>query len=457
METNGTIRIIPRKDKADENGQCPLDLIYQLRSLKSSYRLDKKYRLPKENWDANNQRAIFLDKKAIRKLSMTALEFLMEKEANDINNELTRLKEEVKRIEREFPADKQYSTLDVIKELQNEKPSVQNSNIERSDFLFDFIDQYIKDNSASRVKGSLSVYKSLKSHLQGYQSETRKKVTFSKIDRAFFQSFQNYLFGLTKTDSEGNTSKALNNITIAKQLSTLKTFLTYARQDIEFSDKYRTFKINRKDSKDLEIIALTSAEYTTLLNMNLTMPALSSWERVRDVFCFSCNTGLRYSDLKQLRREHIQGDWIDFSAIKTGHKSRIPLTPDAKKILAKYQNEKRPLPVISNQKSNDHLRKICELAGINTSVEIVRKYGNERRSTFYPKYELISMHCGRKSFATISAERGMKAEVIMKIGGWTDWKSFKRYLNVTDETMMKAVNDTYGPTLSKSKSRLKAV
>ena len=94
----------------------------------------------------------------------------------------------------------------------------------------------------------------------------------------------------------------LNNTTIAKQLSTVKTFLNYAKkQGVIVSDKYKDFKIKRDE---LEVIALTNEEFETLFYYNLSKNRKLA--QVRDIFCFACATGLRYSDLEQLKRTHIK-------------------------------------------------------------------------------------------------------------------------------------------------------
>ncbi len=89
------------------------------------------------------------------------------------------------------------------------------------------------------------------------------------------------------------------------------------------------------------------------------------------------------------------------------------------------------------------MNKLCKLAGISEPVEIVRKHGSERVVNVYPKHELIRMHCGRKTFATLSLEGGMAAELVMEIGGWEDYKSFKRYMNITKERTKVAMAQTW--------------
>jgi len=93
---------------------------------------------------------------------------------------------------------------------------------EAKGLLFDFMDQYIKGHEATREKGSLTVYNSVKNHLKAYKDSTGHNVTFETIDYTFFQKFQTFLITRNKTDKAGNTSSMLNNTTIAKAISTLE-------------------------------------------------------------------------------------------------------------------------------------------------------------------------------------------------------------------------------------------
>lgn len=168
--------------------------------------------------------------------------------------------------------------------------------------MYDFIDRYIQEHELTRVKGSLVVYKSLKRHLKNYQTKTKVNFRFDKVDYNFMQSFQNFLIGWEEVHETTGKVRTLNNITIAKQLSTLKTFLGYAkRQGIKVNGGYKDFTIKKEK---LEVIALTQAELELLFNFNLSLN--KRLDQVRDVFCFSCVTGFRFSDLQQLRREHIK-------------------------------------------------------------------------------------------------------------------------------------------------------
>ena len=110
---------------------------------------------------------------------------------------------------------------------------------------------------------------------------------------------------------------------------------------------------------------------------------------------------------------------------------------------------------MTNQRLNIYLKELCEIAGINEAIEIVRYRGVKREAITYKKYEKIGVHCGRKTFATLSLEKGMSAQQVMAIGGWEDYKSFARYVNVTNKLKAVAMTKAWGGELKESK--LKAV
>jgi integrase len=429
-----TLRFNLRADKPDKSTKCPLELIYQV-SGQRKYFLVKDAKLNPINWDAENQVAVYISPVKAKKLlpveSTKNLDtiILLSTEIETVNENISKVKADIKDIEKRFELDKiPYTTSLVINALK-EGSTKKTKKEEHRDLLFDFIDKYITDHASSREAGSLTVYKSVKNHLLAYQNETRHKVRFETIDYAFFQRFQNFLIGRTKTDAKGEVSSLLNNTTIAKALSTLKTFLGYARKNgIKVNDSYKDFSIKREK---LEVIALTEIEFSALLNMDLSKH--KKLDQVRDVFCFSCASGLRISDMQQLRREHIKRDEICLNVKKTKSELTIPLNSITASILDKYKDQYKPLPLISSQKLNIYIKELCKEAKIDEKIEIVRFRGAKRETTIFPKYELIHLHTGRKTFCTLSLEKGMSAEQVMSISGHTDYKSFKRYVDVTEK------------------------
>jgi integrase len=425
----GTIKVYPRVDKILKNGKAPIELLYSVKNQRKYYNTGE--RIYPKYWNKERQQGFYIPIREAKKLfpGIDPDLLLTESEINDLNDKLWTLMRAIDNHEKDFLRKKiPFDSQMVIDLLKSDKtPTLKIT--EPKNLVFDFIEQYIRDNSATRVKGSLSVYKALSVHLKAYETATMKRLTFDSIDYKFFESFQNFLIGRTKTDKEGNVSSLLNNTTIAKALSTLKTFLGYAKKhDIKVNDNYRDFKIRRES---MEVIALTQEEFDTLYDFDLSDNKRLA--QVRDVFCFSCVTGLRYSDLSQLRREHIKENEISITVTKTKERLKIPLNDYSNEILSKYNGMLKPLPVISSQNTNIYLKELCKLVGIKEDIEIVRYRGANREAIVYPKYELISVHTGRKTFVTLSLERGMSAEEVMTITGHSDYKSFKRYVKITEE------------------------
>lgn len=443
-----TIRFILRTDKPDKNNHCSIELLCQLAGQRKYYHTKQKLR--PECWDAGLQQAVYLDKKKARSVLPDAdfdtLPSL--KQIQDINNSLADLRKQIADTEKLFELNKTpYSAAMVLEQIKkSNRPVIKKES--SPDELTGFIDKYIEEHRATRVPGSLTIYRTLKKHLLDYQRDKKRKVSFENIDYSFFQDFQSYLVTPRKVfvpsknpDKEGSWKLfSLTNTTAAKQLSTVKTFLNYARvRGVSVSDKYRDFKIKRES---LEVIALTQGEFDSLFGLKLGKNR--KLEQVRDVFCFSCVTGLRYSDLQQLKREHIKEEEISLTVRKTREPLVIPLNAYSRFILKKYEKYYRPLPVISNQKTNEYVKELCKLAGIDDPVEIVRFRGAVREAQTYPKHELVSVHTGRKTFATLSLEKGMSAEEVMEIGGWKDYKSFKRYVRITEQRKKVVMRNAWG-------------
>jgi len=442
----GTIRLVIRTDKPRKSGKCPVELIYSIEGQRKY--LNTGINLFHENWDKKSQSAIFYKTKDHR--------YLSKDEILDINRDFAKIKNTISDIEKVITINGgSLSSEKVISEYKTaQKPITKKE--DPSNLVYDFIDKYIEENAPSRVKGSLGVYKSLKTHLKNFQTTRRRNFKFSDIDYSFFQSFNNFL--INYTTSQGKT---LNNITIAKQISTLKTFLGYAKQNgIKVSDNYKEFSIKRQK---LEVIALTEHEFSTLFHLDLSdhnkifesyalkdkngTPSKISHkvlDKVRDVLVFACATGLRYSDEAQLRWNHIKQTEIRLTVTKTKEVLIIPLNGYSSTILSKYEGQARPLPIISNQKYNDYIKALCEMAQINEPIEIIRFRGSEEIRTVYPKYELCSSHIGRKTFCTLSLERGIPAETVMKISGHSDYKSFQRYVKITEERKRREMHKAWG-------------
>lgn len=439
----GTLNFVLRPQKKLKNGRVPIYATYSIHRARLFYSIEAA--IYPGNWDLLKRRAHYYPPAQVKHIDKEQL--LTKYEIDEINEAIQQITSKIEGIEKRFAAnDIAFSSEMVIDQLK-EKRGVLTKKEERKGLLFDWMDNYIAEHESIREKGSLTVYNSVKNHLKAYQEATGHKVTFEVIDNNFFKAFQKFLVKRTKMDKAGHVSPMLNNTTIAKALSTLKTFLGYARESgIEVSDSYKDFTIKKEK---LEVIALTQEEFDSLLKMDLTEN--KRLDKVRDLFCFSCATGLRHSDVFQLKREHINNDIITLTVKKTKTELTIPLNSISAGILAKYRDQHKPLPTASNQYLNRELKDLCKEAGIDQPIEIVRFYGAKRQAITYPKYELVHFHTGRKTFCTLSLEKGMSAEEVMEISGHTDYKSFQRYVKVTENRKKVVMLKAWGEPVNQLK------
>lgn len=431
MKKTGTLRIWLRTDKPNKGGTMPIFIIYSLHGKRQF--LNTGVSIYPEQWDNETIRA--LSPSYGKKYGLKVIDLPTLQDAKKDIQSIAKLKVLISKVETEYTLkDTPFTSLDVMQAVKNklnpptEKPDTQNN-------VLDFLTDWINKKKVVKKKGSMQVYRTVTQRLADYELYTKQKITFESIDHSFFEYFKIFL----------ETNYNLNSITIAKQLSTLKTFLSKAEKDnIKIPTNYKKYTIERQT--DLEVIALTPTEFDLIRDADLTQN--QRFDAIRDVFIFSCCTGMRFSDLEQLTRAQIKqaGDniYIQQTVTKTDKKIKIPLNSTAKGILNKYSEHPRPLPIISNQKSNEALHNLCEYLGINEPIEIVRTVCGEKVKTEYPKHELLTMHSGRKSFATLSLQKGMKVQHVMKIGGWDDFKSFQRYVNVTDDDAQDAMNKIWG-------------
>ena len=250
--------------------------------------------------------------------------------------------------------------------------------------------------------------------------------------------------GLTAYVTFLRTKLKMRNSTIGKQLGFLKWFLRWADEKGYNTEKsYRAFKPKLKGATtDKQVVFLTWEELMTVYNFDI--PETKKYlDRVRDVFCFSCFTSLRYSDTYNLKRGDIRGGKIHVTTVKTNDTISIDLNNYSRAILAKYEDipfkDDKALPVISNQKMNDYIKELGKLCGIYEQIRETYYIGNKRVDEYKPKYELMGTHTGRRTFICNALMLGIPAQVVMKFTGHSDYKSMKPYIDVADSAKAEAM------------------
>ncbi len=181
--------------------------------------------------------------------------------------------------------------------------------------------------------------------------------------------------------------------------------------------------------EEVHNVYLNESELAHLWALDLSnQPRL---ERVRDLFLVGCWTGLRFSDFTNLRPENIIGSIAQIQTQKTGEVVTIPIHPIVRQILNKYSGN---LPrEISNQKMNGYLKEISQLASFDEKGIATITKGGSKTSSFKAKWERVSTHTARRSFATNQYKAGFPSILLMKITGHKTEKAFLKYIKVDQE------------------------
>ena len=279
-----------------------------------------------------------------------------------------------------------------------------------------YYEDYI-ENSQFRTE-TLKGKKSTLNHLKAFATLKKIKLNFETINSTFYESFKNFLI-----------SQELQNSSIGKHIKNLKAMLNYYKdKGINTNTDFEKFK---KPSNETDIIVFDEAELNKIEHLYLPPEKL---QRARDLLIFGCYTGLRFSDIQNLKLANIDfaNRKIKLKAIKTNDFLKIPILDEALAIINKYKDDRDFLPKISNQKFNEYIKEIGEFAKMNEETLITTYIGAERKEEREPKFKLITSHIMRRTFITQSLKKGMSTEMIRKITGHRDYKSFERYIKLTE-------------------------
>jgi integrase len=313
--------------------------------------------------------------------------------------------------------------------------------------FFEIFDAFLAIKGQSMTRNGVKDFKTLKTHLQGFEKYHKSKIVLSEIDNTFFEKFEIYLSSLkiVQKSKDGNevNEKPFADSTILKNLQTFRVFLNSQHdKGLPVNMAYKKYKIKSKPSPAL--ITLEENEYRLLLN-KLDNERL---EKVRKLFVLQCATGLRYSDAIKIRKNHVRNDTIYMNSTKTHQKLQIPLNDNSREILTECNLDTSTI-TISNQKYNDYVKELCKHVGITQPIMRITYRGNKEIQEPLKKFEIMSSHHGRRFFITQNLINGVRPEVIMSMTGHVDFRSFKKYIAITDQTRVNAMelwSKTFGKT-----------
>jgi integrase len=316
-----------------------------------------------------------------------------------------------------------------VKHLFNQIYSDNKTNSKKKGF-FEYLDEFILENGKQKnwTDKTYSKFETVKKHLKNFNS----KSTFSYFDDRGLTSYVEFL----------RERREMRNSTIDNQVSFLKWFLKWAySKGYNNNLAYQTFKPKLKTTQK-KIIFLTPEELKKIKEFNI--PQTKKYlERVRDVFLFSCYSGIRYSDAFNLKKTDIKDAYFEITTVKTNDSLIIELNKNTKEILEKYKDipfqGNKALPVISNQRMNEYIQELGKLTEIEEPIRITYYKGNERKDEVIPKHKLLSTHAGRRTFICNALSLGIPVNVVMKWTGHSDYKSMKPYIDIADNIKANAM------------------
>ena len=381
------------------------------------------YRIDAAKWDTDKQR---VRNGCTNKLKQSA---------SEINASLLGYYTEVQEIFKKFEVEEIMPSPEQIKEAFNalHKPIEKEVKPRKStpNAFYKVFDEFVRDCGRQNdwTDSTYEKFAAVKNHLMNF----RDGLTFDFFDEKGLNDYVTYLRDV----------KEMRNSTIGKQLSFLKWFLRWAfKKGLHQNNAYDSYKPKLKSTQK-KIIFLTWEELNKLREFEIPA-AKQALDRVRDVFLFQCFTGLRYSDVFNLRKSDIKGDHIEVTTVKTSDSLIIELNNHSKAILDKYKDvafeDDKVLPVITNQKMNDYLKELAELAGIDEPVRQTYYRGNERIDEVTPKYALLGTHAGRRTFICNALALGIPPQVVMKWTGHSDYKAMKPYIDIADDIKANAMS-----------------
>lgn len=267
-----------------------------------------------------------------------------------------------------------------------------------------------KQVGISVSKATLQKYNVCKRHFSDFLDKQYKRndLKLTELTYLVIREFDLYL----RTVVGQNSNTATKTMKTFKTITLLGQKMGVPLHDPFINHRFHLEPVNRGFLTDEEILLIANKEI-----------GISRLELVRDIFIFSCFTGLAYIDVSNLTPDHIVtlGDkqWIMTQRQKTSVETNILLLDIPKAIIDKYcdnpaypKRENKLFPILSNQKMNAYLKEIADLCGIKKN---------------------LTFHLARHTFATMSLSKGVPMESVSKMLGHTNIKTTQIYARITNK------------------------
>lgn len=287
--------------------------------------------------------------------------------------------------------------------------------------VFYNIDKYIEERSTEVKPNTLDVIRQMRYHLKTFETYRQEPITFKSFDFDFYQKFIRFLTYNIPLRRRKLETKGLKINTLGKSIKWLKIFLSnqMAKRLIPVLD-LSAYKVLEED---VDTIYLNWKEISTMYRLDLSDDKFL--ETIRDEFILGCLTGFRFSDYVDVKPDEIRDGMLYITQTKTAGRIVVPLRPETKLILEKYNME---MPKISNPDFNYYIKIIAKKAKIDEPVKFAYRRGNQMIEETRPKHNWVMSHTCRRSFCTNEFLDGTPMSLIMAISGHKTEKAFRKYI-----------------------------
>lgn len=330
-------------------------------------------------------------------------------EISKLNSYLEQVRSQLTNYYQELVINKQATTADAIKNKF--------LGVEESEQTLMSLIKYHNDRMDKNLEwGTQKNYFTTEKYISMFLTDKLKKkdIPLSELNYRFINDFEYFLRKHQPTDHQ----KPMGNNTIMKHIERLRKMINLAvkmewiEKDPFIAHKAKFIKVQRGFLSQEELLRIENKEF-----------GIERLQQVKDLFVFSCYTGLAYIDAISLKSADIRkgidgGEWIFTARQKTDVSVQVPLLSKASKIIEKYKDHPKTkfsgtvFPVISNQKLNSYLKEIADLCGINKN---------------------LTFHLARHTFATtVTLTNGVPIESVSKMLGHSDIRTTQIYAKVVE-------------------------
>lgn len=266
-------------------------------------------------------------------------------------------------------------------------------------------------------------------NIELFQLDTKTQIDFPNLNLQTFEKWQTWCYTTTvKYPNINRVKPPLAKNTVAGYWKRFKSILNEAHEDGFYHSKDHLRRSLAISFQEADEIFLTMDELMSIYHLDLTGSHL---EMYRDYFLFNAFVGgWRFSDLTGITHANIitlKGDNIlKFYTKKTDEAVYIPCGWFFEEFMKKYNN--RPPKMNSGQKFNEHIKTICQKAGITQTIKLRKNVGGKNIIKEYQKYEAAHQYTARYSFATNLDEAGIPLLKIRDLMGHKNTKTTERYI-----------------------------